>query len=145
MAHHASKRGQAIAEAAAQLIGSPFRLNGRNPRFGLDCVGLVHCALEAAGLRPASCKGYQLRNYSIEPFLKSAEASGLAKSSGPVEPGDIVLVIPGPAQHHLLVAEGGGRFIHAHAGLRKVVRSTPPIPWEIVSAWCAAPEGLKEF
>ncbi len=36
---------------------------------------------------------------------------------------------PGPGQHHLLVALGGAGFVHAHAGLRRVVvELLDPIP-----------------
>ncbi len=30
-----------LAAAALNLIGTPFRLHGRDPATGLDCVGLV--------------------------------------------------------------------------------------------------------
>ena len=32
---------QALAEAAAALVGSRFRLHGRDPATGLDCIGGV--------------------------------------------------------------------------------------------------------
>ena len=35
--------------------------------------------------------------------------------------GDVLLTRPGPAQHHLLIALGADGFVHAHAGLRRVV------------------------
>ena len=40
--------GEALATAAEQLIGIPFRLHGRNPETGLDCVGVVAAAVFVA-------------------------------------------------------------------------------------------------
>ena len=39
----------AIIAAARAAIGARFRLHGRDPATGLDCVGLVACAAPRAG------------------------------------------------------------------------------------------------
>ncbi len=117
-----SEDGARLANAAATLIGVPFRLHGRNPATGLDCVGLVAASLEAIDLKPLTPRGYQLRNTSIERWLECAHQSGLKAASGAPISGDIVLTVPGPGQTHLLIMESSRSFIHAHAGLRRVVR-----------------------
>ena len=48
------RSGAAIAAAARALVGVPFRLQGRDPVLGLDCVGLVGAAMRAAGYAPVS-------------------------------------------------------------------------------------------
>ncbi|WP_336987488.1 NlpC/P60 family protein [Altererythrobacter aquiaggeris] len=127
--------GRAIARAAYGLVGSPFRLHGRDPATGIDCAGLVLVALErGAGIR-IELAGYGLRNSSIDACVHSAGFPGLTFAQGPPQAGDIVLVKPGPAQWHLLVASGNGGFIHAHAGLRKVVRVQGPLPWRTQMQW----------
>jgi cell wall-associated NlpC family hydrolase len=130
-----STSGEALAAAAESLVGAPFRLHGRDPDFGLDCVGLVAAALERAG-RPAMppC-GYRLRQRAAGPLLRAAANSGLVPATGPIAPGDVCLVTPGPAQHHLLVASNCGGFVHAHAGLRRVVLSPAPHAWPFVRRW----------
>lgn len=127
--------GQAVAAAAAQLLGTRFRLHGRNPATGLDCVGLAACALEQAGVTIEVPQGYHLRNASISDHLHAAELSPLKQATPPVRSGDVVLVQPGPAQYHLLVAESERTFIHAHASLRRVVRATGDLPWPIEMIW----------
>lgn len=127
--------GSALAAAAATLVGAPFRLHGRDPARGLDCVGVVAAAFARCGLAPEEPRGYALRNSSIDALLDLAAGAGLAESTGPIEAGDIVLVRPGPAQHHLLVALGPDRFVHAHAGLRRVVEQPGPLPWPIARRW----------
>jgi len=127
--------GERVAQAAAGLVGARFRLHGRNPATGLDCIGLAAVALARAGLRAVAPHGYALRNSSIERALGALAGCDLAPAAPPAHAGDIVLVAPGPAQHHLLVATGAGRFVHAHAGLRRVVVLSGPLPWPILRLW----------
>ena len=126
----------AFAEAAEALLGAPFRLGGRDPATGIDCVGLVACALGGA----EAPQGYGLRNGAIDRHLALAARAGFAPASGPVERGALVLTVPGPAQHHLLVALGSSRFVHAHAGLRRVVLQSGPLPWPERARWRLATE-----
>jgi cell wall-associated NlpC family hydrolase len=130
-----SARGIAVAEAALGLVGCRFRLHGRDPRSGLDCVGLVHAALTAAGGQPAAPQGYALRNLAADPWLGFAAQSGLAPASGPTRPGDILLLALGFAQHHLVIVVDEGSVVHAHAGLRRVVRQPREPGWQIEAAW----------
>ena len=111
-----------FAQAAEALAGTRFRLHGRSRAGGVDCIGLVACALEACGRRVRSPEGYGLRNSDIARHLRFAAENGFAETERPDARGDLLLVLPGPAQFHLLVASGAGHFVHAHAGLRRVVR-----------------------
>lgn len=115
-------RGQQLARAAACFIGARFRLHGRDPAVGLDCVGLLLCSLDAIGSKAVEPTGYRLHNSDHSPWLQCAKASGFIPARGPIEAGDVLLVIPGPGQQHLIIAESATSIIHAHAGLRKVVR-----------------------
>ena len=122
---------EAFAAAAESLLGVPFRLGGRDPATGVDCVGLVAVAL--GGI--AAPAGYRLRNTSIRHHLAFAGRAGFVTAPGAVKRGDLILALPGPAQHHLLVALGPERFVHAHAGLRRVVLHTGPLPWPERARW----------
>jgi cell wall-associated NlpC family hydrolase len=125
----------ALAAAAEALIGTPFRLHGRDPARGLDCVGLVTAALEGAGRSPRAPAGYRLRQLDPSGHLGAAGLSGLGAASGPIAPGDVLLVQAGAAQCHLLVASRRGGFVHAHAGLRRVVHSPAPLDWPVLRHW----------
>lgn len=114
--------GEALAEAASQFIGARFKLYGRDPQTGLDCVGLVCASLSAIGRPLEYPRGYKLRNHSIDDWLPIASKLGLEPTHQTERSGDILLVQPGPAQHHLMIVEQPGSVIHAHAGLRRVVR-----------------------
>jgi hypothetical protein len=60
---------------------------------------------------------------------------GFVVATGAPHPGDVLLVRIGPCQFHLLIAASSGRFIHAHAGLRRVVCCDGPIEWPVVHHW----------
>jgi cell wall-associated NlpC family hydrolase len=119
-----------VALAAQELVGTRFRLHGRDPATGLDCVGLV-----AAAIGCDAPLAYRLRNRDISDALAFAPAAGLDGADGAIKPGDLLLVRSGPAQHHLLIADMRGGFIHAHAGLRRVVAMPGPLPWPIERHW----------
>lgn len=121
----------ALAEAALGLVGVPFRLHGRDPATGLDCVGLVAEALRRVGGKPDAPEGYSLRSVSVARFLRCAAASGLTACE---DEGDIVLCRTGPMQSHLAVRVPGG-FVHAHASLGRVTFLPAPLPWPISQQW----------
>jgi cell wall-associated NlpC family hydrolase len=133
------EQGAALAQAAAALVGCRFRLHGRDPATGLDCIGLVAAALTAIGARPAAPSGYGLRNLTIAHWLHHAAASGLATAEGPIRSGDVLLIALGACQHHLVIAAGDGTVIHAHAGLHRVVRQPLERGWTVGAQWRVAP------
>lgn len=131
--------GAALAGAAAALVGTRFRLHGRNPQTGLDCIGLLGAAMAAIGRPLALPAGYPLRIKSLHLWLPDAASCGFAAVDGPARPGDVVLLVPGPAQFHLAITGPEMGWIHAHAGLRRVV-CQPQIPdGRIVHHWRLSP------
>lgn len=120
-----------LFEAARGLVGVPFRLHGRDPATGLDCVGLIAAALARCGRAVTTPRGYALRSLDPEPWLAFAGANGLAET--PSDP-DVVLAAVHPLQPHLLVA-GAGAFIHAHAGIGRVTAMPAPLPWPVLRQW----------
>lgn len=120
-----------LAEAALGLVGTRFRLHGRLPATGLDCVGLVAAAMRRAGFAPSPPEGYSLRSVSVAKWLGHAGDSGLRPAA---DGGDIVLCMTNPVQPHLLITVPGG-FVHAHAGLGRVTFMPAPLPWPIALQW----------
>lgn len=116
------KRSEKFAIAASGFLGVRFRLHGRDPSAGLDCVGLVVASLREIGIEARNPQGYTLRNRAIDRWLCCAGHSELYTINAPVAAGDVLLVRAGPEQYHVLVAECATSVIHAHAGLGRVVR-----------------------
>jgi len=125
--------------AARSMIGCPFMLHGRNPQTGLDCVGLIAASLDAIGRPPVAPAGYRLRNRTIAIWLGCAAASGFEAHEERSIAGDVLLVSPSSGQHHLLIQDVEGEVIHAHAGLRRVVRQPCPAEFSVLKKWRLGP------
>lgn len=125
--------GDALARAALGLVGVPFRLHGRSAGTGVDCAGLVALAALAAGHEGPIPDRYGLRGGRLEEIEGWLRQAGLRRV-GEMRRGDIVLVEAGMRQFHLMVFAGGG-FVHAHAGLGRVVEMPGESPWPVLGIW----------
>ena len=127
----AQTTGGDIAARALTQIGTPFRLHGRRPGEALDCVGLVGFAIQANNPVPLD---YSLRG-NFEPQVTAFfAAAGFEQCSTAFLDGDIVAVQAAPRQLHLMISARNG-FVHAHAGLSKIVL-TPGLPvWKVIGHW----------
>lgn len=132
--------GQALADAASALAGTRFRLQGRDPATGLDCIGVLAAALGAIGREVRLPATYTLRTRDAATLEQIAAGCGLVAAVPPVRAGDVLLARVSGCQSHVLVALGLSRFIHAHAGLRRVVVLDGPLPWMIAGWWRLAGE-----
>lgn len=127
--------GAALASAAEALAGCRFRLHGRLPATGLDCVGVLAAALAAIGRAAPLPRAYSLRMRAVGNLDAIVAACGLVAATDRVQPGDVLLVRAGPCQFHLAIALAGDRFVHAHAGLRRVVVQPGPLAWPVAGRW----------
>ncbi|AJR26546.1 hypothetical protein [Sphingobium sp. YBL2] len=116
--------------AARALVDVRFRLHGRLPERGLDCVGLA-----ALVLGRAAPEGYGLRSGDEGRAADWLRAAGLRRVDAARE-GDLALVRPGPLQLHLMIVVPGGH-VHAHAGVGRVVEMPGPSPWPVLGYWRA--------
>lgn len=127
--------GAAIARRASELVGVPFRLHGRRAEAGLDCIGVVTYALECTG-RPFDVpRDYAMRGEYLARIFAFFDADCFRQlGSEPGLPGDISLGQPAARQLHFAVLTKQG-FVHAHAGLRSIVLTPPPLPWPAIAHW----------
>lgn len=131
---------EAFAGAAVDLVGARFRLHGRSPDTGLDCVGVVAAALRANGRDCELPTGYRLRTGEWPQADDWAERNGFEPVAGPCRAGDVLLLAPGPAQLHLVVVNpAASHVVEAHASLRKVVLGSLPEPSAIRRHWRMRP------
>lgn len=127
--------GPDLAAAAEALAGSSFRLHGRDPATGLDCIGVLAAALSAIGAAARLPNAYSLRNRHLPETAQIARLCGFVRTEGVVEPGDVIMCRVAPCQFHLAIALSGDRFVHAHAGLKRVVITPGPLPWPTLQHW----------
>ena len=124
-----------LAREAGALLGTRFRLHGRDPATGIDCIGLLVAALARGGHQIIVPTGYPLRLRELAPWLPDPEACGFAPAREPFRGGDVVMLQPGPAQFHLAIADRGLGWVHAHAGLRRVVREAVLPSGTVIAHW----------
>lgn len=125
-----------LGKAALDLIGVPFRMHGRDPATGLDCVGVAVAALGMIGRPATPPSNYTLRGGRLEVFDGWAAGCGLvvAALQEAAATGDIVLCAPAPRHFHVMI-DAGQVLVHAHLGLRRVVAVPPPIDWPVLRRW----------
>lgn len=119
----------AVVAAARRAVGSRFRLHGRTPAEGLDCVGLAAWAHGVAAVP----SGYALRSGDVAATMLLIAGAGLRRVAA-AAPGDLVLARAGPGQLHLAIWTGEG-VVHADAMLRRVVERPGPPPWPVIGYW----------
>jgi cell wall-associated NlpC family hydrolase len=124
-----------LARAARALVGTPFRLHGRDPQAGLDCVGVLEAAIRACGCDVRLPNLYALRSCRQPDLAPFASELGLLPIERPDRPGDVLLLQPGPFQHHLAIITAPSIIVHAHAGLRRVVEGPIPAYWPVIACW----------
>lgn len=117
---------------ARSLLGARFLPQGRNPRLGIDCLGLVLLVygIEASKVR----RDYRLRGHHLRAAdLALAAFFDRVPGTGCVA-GDLLLARVAVDQIHFAV-QCGTSFIHADAGLRLVVEVPGSPPWPMAAAY----------
>ncbi len=116
-----------------RFLGAPFRLGGRDPQRGIDCIGLVALAYDKVEVAP---KGYVMRGASLSRWASELDRHFLRRIDASLKPGDIALLETGPSTWHIGIWTGDS-LIHADARLGRVVETPRPLPWPIIQAWHA--------
>ena len=120
------------AARAQALVGTRFCAQGRG-EGGLDCIGVV---LATFDIPPdAVRRDYKLRDdHHLQEIRQQLEHHFRRVGSAGLRPGDVMLLKAGERQLHLAVRTMLG-FVHAHAGIRRVVE-TPGTPhWPLLGAY----------
>lgn len=126
-------------ERARQLIGTPFRAQGRDPVHGLDCLGLI---IASFGL-DAPIATYRLRGDYRRWLLAEARRWFRRVPRRQARIGDVLLLQSGQRQLHMaILAESS--FIHADAGLKRVVETPGCPPWPILDVLRRRKRKLKD-
>lgn len=126
----------AIVDRAQAAIGVRFRLHGRSIGTGLDCVGLVAHAIKPVIDETKIPFHYKLRFDDINipiAFFEVHNFDRIESEQGFLN-GDIAMIAPALQQLHFIIIADDG-YIHAHSGLRKIVKTNYPILSPVKAAW----------
>lgn len=119
------------AERARALVGTRFRPQGRGAE-GLDCVGVILATFDIHAARVR-------KDYRIEGGDRAELDAALLQHFRRVSPrelaaGDVIVMMPDARQLHLGVRTDAG-FVHAHAGMRRVVETPGDPEWPIAGIY----------
>ena len=119
------------AERARALVGTPFRPQAREAH-AVDCVGLV---IRAFDLRAdAVRRDYRLRGDHRDEIARELVGPFRKVRKAQHRSGDLLLMAVRQDQMHLGIRTDQG-FVHAHAGIGRVVE-TPGMPeWPILAVY----------
>lgn len=128
--------GEQVVARGRALIGVRFRPQGRSDA-GVDCIGVVAMAFGLTAVRG----DYGLRSSDVGEVEREFAGSGFVRiAATEAGAGDVLLVRAGYRQLHVVILTGEG-YLHADAGLRRVVEVPGAVGWPVVSAWRAWGEG----
>ncbi len=97
-----------ILDAAKELLGTPYRYGGSDPREGFDCSGLVQYTHRQAGIE-------------VPRTTRAQYNASKPVSRRKLRPGDLVFFrIDGRRISHVGIYLGEGRFIHAPSSGKRV-------------------------
>lgn len=119
---------QDVVARARALVGVRFRAQGRDPGYGLDCLGLAMAAFGVSA--DAVRRDYRLRGDHRRELLDGAAGDFRRVSRSRRRAGDLLLLDAGVGQTHLAVWTGDG-FIHADARLGRVVETPGEPRWPV--------------
>jgi len=125
-------RGDEIVARARSLLGTAYRPKGRSEE-GVDCVGLAAFALSI----PAAAvpKAYERRKGCPSLIAVALDALGFdVRDGSDTAPGVLLIFDVGLGRIHLGISTGAA-FVHADAGLGRVVERPFPPPWPVAAVW----------
>lgn len=120
--------GEDVVAVARQALGAPFRVQGRDPSIGLDCVGLLVYVARTFNLSHQDKVSYSL-SADMSRLPMELEQSSLRRlGCEDRRSGDVLLFQLRPGHWHVGIASPVG-MIHAHLGLRRVVEHRLDAEW----------------
>ncbi len=127
---------QKFVAAARAGLGARFRLQGRDPATGLDCIGLVTWSAAQCGLQVPDARDYVLSDNPARLDAGLLAAPIIRIDASVLAAGDFVRLLTHGQPLHLAIC-GNDTLIHADIRCRKVVEHRLTQDWRehIVAAY----------
>jgi cell wall-associated NlpC family hydrolase len=129
-------RGEKLAEAARLCKGTRFHKNGRDAKRGLDCAGLVICALSGIGVECPDAD-YQLNQFHDHfELMTGMLAQVFDQVDEPLQCGDVLALRGQGSPNHMAVYIGNTVIVHAVPGVGVVETAMDySVTAQIQSVW----------
>lgn len=108
-----------ISAAAKKMLDVPFVHQGRDRSRGVDCVGLIVCALEELGIPYVDLKGYGRTPHAGKLMATIDSQPNMRKVPVPVSGGVLLFRIKRDPQH--VAVFDGENLIHSYSTIGRVV------------------------
>jgi cell wall-associated NlpC family hydrolase len=117
--------GDSAAAMVRRQLGIRYVFGGTSPERGFDCSGLLQYTMRALGV--------QLPRTAAEQARAGRE---IPRDTSQLRPGDLLYFGRGGRVTHVGMYVGGGRFVHASTGRRRITESRLDRPASsLVRAW----------
>lgn len=123
-----TSRTSRMVAAARACLGTPFHHQGRLPQHGLDCIGLVIMAMQAADYQVRDQAGYA--RWPVGTMLEQALIQHGACLVPHQQAGDVLLFALAGVAQHVALCSGVGHMIHAYAPVGAVVETQISPVWQ---------------
>jgi cell wall-associated NlpC family hydrolase len=133
-----------LVEAARGMIGTPFKHQGRLPGVGVDCAGLVICALADAGVSIRDVKGYgRLPAHGV--FMGVVDDHSDRIEQADIQVGDLMVFAFRAEPQHIAVVScvDPVRIIHAYSAIGRVVEHGMDETWQTRLRGCYRVRGIN--
>ena len=120
-----------LVEAARGMIGTPFKHQGRLPGVGVDCAGMVICALADVGVSIREVKGYgRLPAHGV--FMGVVEESFDRIEQADIQAGDLMVFAFRSEPQHIAIVScvDPVLIIHAYSEIGRVVEHGMDETWQ---------------
>ena len=117
-----------MIDAARACVGTPFHHQGRLPKVGLDCIGLVIVALRAVHVVVNDKTDYG-RRPDGKSLIAALEAHGVIRVDD-VKAGDILVFRYDRQPQHVALATSAHTMIHSFAPAGKVIETSFGAYWK---------------
>ena len=121
-----------MVAAAREYLGVPWRHAGRN-RLGVDCVGLLVLAAQAAGIAVEDRTAY---SRIVDPAALSRAIGAVCRKlepGTPYAPADVLVIRYGASAQHVVLVSATSpelRIIHAFQTVGRVAEHRLDASWE---------------
>lgn len=130
-----------IVTVAEDWIGTPFHQQGRQKKFGCDCIGLILGIAKEINAKPITgepwgkCDVLTYDAIKDSKLLVEAMPKYFAKITTNPQPGNILLIEINNSQYHLVIQSHNNKIIHSCSSIGRVICHRIIPSWKVMEAF----------